>query len=81
MEETTKNKIEDIGLIYHKEAMQHLEMIKQCEDFKYSHLTTKEMNADIKPIRDSKTNPKIGRNEPCPCGSGKKYKRCCFVCS
>lgn len=21
--------------------------------------------------------PKIGRNEPCPCGSGKKYKRCC----
>lgn len=21
---------------------------------------------------------KIGRNEPCPCGSGKKYKRCCF---
>ncbi len=24
-------------------------------------------------IRESK----IGRNEPCPCGSGKKYKRCC----
>ena len=22
-------------------------------------------------------NPKIGRNEPCPCGSGKKYKNCC----
>ncbi len=21
---------------------------------------------------------KIGRNEPCPCGSGKKYKRCCY---
>ena len=20
---------------------------------------------------------KIGRNEPCPCGSGKKYKKCC----
>jgi uncharacterized protein len=20
---------------------------------------------------------KIGRNDPCPCGSGKKYKRCC----
>lgn len=20
----------------------------------------------------------IGRNEPCPCGSGKKYKRCCL---
>ena len=22
-------------------------------------------------------SPKVGRNEPCPCGSGKKYKRCC----
>ena len=22
-------------------------------------------------------NKKISRNEPCPCGSGKKYKRCC----
>ncbi len=22
---------------------------------------------------------KIGRNEPCPCGSGKKYKKCCIV--
>lgn len=22
--------------------------------------------------------PKIGRNTPCPCGSGKKYKRCCY---
>ena len=23
--------------------------------------------------------PKIGRNEPCPCNSGKKYKKCCGV--
>ncbi|HBQ64165.1 MAG TPA: hypothetical protein DD727_04430 [Clostridiales bacterium] len=21
--------------------------------------------------------PKTGRNDPCPCGSGKKYKKCC----
>jgi len=24
------------------------------------------------------SKPKIGRNDPCPCGSGKKYKKCCF---
>ena len=24
-----------------------------------------------------KTGPDIGRNDPCPCGSGKKYKKCC----
>ncbi|MCX7705413.1 MAG: SEC-C metal-binding domain-containing protein [bacterium] len=30
----------------------------------------------IQPVRVGK---KIGRNEPCPCGSGKKYKKCCGV--
>ena len=25
-----------------------------------------------------RTQPKIGRNAPCPCGSGKKYKKCCM---
>jgi hypothetical protein len=29
------------------------------------------------PIR--RTAPKVGRNEPCPCGSGKKFKKCCGV--
>jgi preprotein translocase subunit SecA len=24
-----------------------------------------------------RTGPKVGRNDPCPCGSGKKYKNCC----
>ena len=27
------------------------------------------------PVRN--TTPKVGRNDPCPCGSGKKYKNCC----
>ena len=22
---------------------------------------------------------KVGRNDPCPCGSGKKYKKCCML--
>src|SRR5713101_8321097 len=33
-----------------------------------------EMSIDL-PVRRSL--PKVGRNEPCPCGSGKKYKNCC----
>ena len=28
------------------------------------------------PVRVSKSD-KIGPNDPCPCGSGKKYKKCC----
>jgi uncharacterized protein YecA (UPF0149 family) len=50
-------------------------MIKAYDEFRYSHLTKKEREADIQPVR---TEPKIGRNEPCPCGSGKKYKNCCI---
>jgi len=30
--------------------------------------------AKAKPVR---SGPKVGRNDPCPCGSGKKYKHCC----
>ncbi len=29
------------------------------------------------PVSGPRISRKIGRNEPCPCGSGKKYKRCC----
>ncbi len=30
-----------------------------------------------KPQTQRHDTPKVGRNEPCPCGSGKKYKKCC----
>jgi preprotein translocase subunit SecA len=29
------------------------------------------------PVTVRRSEKKVGRNEPCPCGSGKKYKRCC----
>ena len=29
----------------------------------------------VEPIR---AGPRVGRNDPCPCGSGKKYKKCCL---
>ncbi|HNS95803.1 MAG TPA: YchJ family protein [Polyangiaceae bacterium] len=31
----------------------------------------------VKPEPMVRTGPKVGRNDPCPCGSGKKYKKCC----
>jgi preprotein translocase subunit SecA len=30
-----------------------------------------------RPSTVRRVQPKVGRNDPCPCGSGKKYKRCC----
>ncbi len=31
----------------------------------------------LNPPAVQRTEPKVGRNDPCPCGSGKKYKKCC----
>ena len=31
----------------------------------------------LNPPKTRITEKKVGRNEPCPCGSGKKYKKCC----
>lgn len=32
---------------------------------------------DVGPVQFQRDTPKTGRNDPCPCGSGKKYKKCC----
>jgi preprotein translocase subunit SecA len=29
------------------------------------------------PVQQVVRGDKVGRNDPCPCGSGKKYKKCC----
>ena len=29
------------------------------------------------PVQPIKSGQEVGRNDPCPCGSGKKYKKCC----
>lgn len=59
---------------------------KAEEDELYEHFL-KEMEREEKlegnTIYSSSTpfkheTPKVGRNEPCPCGSGKKYKKCCL---
>ena len=34
-------------------------------------------NSGEAPTRRQAVSKKVGRNEPCPCGSGKKYKNCC----
>jgi SWIM/SEC-C metal-binding protein len=31
----------------------------------------------LNPPEPKKAGEKVGRNEPCPCGSGKKHKKCC----
>jgi preprotein translocase subunit SecA len=41
-------------------------------------LPDKPFNFNATNVIDMKSRQKIGRNDPCPCGSGKKYKKCCL---
>jgi preprotein translocase subunit SecA len=38
-----------------------------------------ERPAPARPAPRTASGDKVGRNDPCPCGSGKKYKRCCYL--
>ena len=46
---------------------------RQVEDGRWVY--TGQVNESGKTVR--REAPKVGRNDPCPCGSGKKYKKCC----
>ncbi|MCI8596848.1 MAG: SEC-C domain-containing protein [Lachnospiraceae bacterium] len=43
----------------------------------FSEEKRKELYLEQKKSGTIVKGPKIGRNDPCPCGSGKKYKKCC----
>lgn len=45
-----------------------------------SDLLTEEeqMLQNTKPVDPIEGKPEPGRNDPCPCGSGKKFKKCCW---
>ena len=39
-------------------------------------VSNEESNENIKEVKENKSEKKVGRNEKCPCGSGKKFKHC-----
>jgi len=47
---------------------------KQEAPVQYSHGNEPIVDEDHETYR--RNQPKVGRNDPCPCGSGKKYKQC-----
>ncbi len=64
-------------------VQQHLFVLNAIRDLDYSLIlstdngnTTKAQRALLRPIAVQKYN--VGRNVPCPCGSGKKHKKCCL---
>jgi preprotein translocase subunit SecA len=54
------------------------EIFEKFEKPNLRPLPDKPFNLGGSNVIDMKTRKKIGRNDPCPCGSGKKYKKCCL---
>lgn len=54
------------------------EIFEKFEKPKLKPLPDRPFEFNETKVIDMKTRGKIGRNDPCPCGSGKKYKNCCL---
>ena len=58
------------------------QFFKRHEKLKSIYRHCKKRDATAKTDLVTKSNsqlPKVGRNDPCPCGSGKKHKKCCLM--
>jgi preprotein translocase subunit SecA len=65
--------------LYSKDEIEALQ--KQHQDELEAQLAAHKKSLEVEQKKEEaqmikRINPKIGRNDPCPCGSGKKYKQC-----
>jgi preprotein translocase subunit SecA len=81
-----------VKFLFHAQPMEDMELKRRTTRTTLSHPEVQGMAAareqreqvantpvgsPEKPVTVRRVTPKVGRNQPCPCGSGKKYKRCC----
>ena len=69
-----------------EERVKELESVFEKNGWKYTIELAPDNPEDItdldillNPVKTKIAEKKVGRNEPCPCGSGKKYKKCCGI--
>ena len=62
--------------IYDTDIQKYSIEINQENKIKYANLITALMNG--RKMKQLEYKKKIGRNDLCPCGSGRKYKKCCL---
>jgi len=66
-----------------KKALTRIKESGYEDVFKSAGVTKEDLRQVIVNIKEGKSTPfvkaepSVGRNDPCPCGSSKKYKRCC----
>ncbi len=68
----TKKRQKEVAAIFEKNGWEYN---IELEPDKPEDITDLEIL--LNPPKPTIAEKKVGRNEPCPCGSGKKYKKCC----
>jgi preprotein translocase subunit SecA len=68
--------IEDREVFY--ERLEHLyEQQGRRDKVAETRTALKQLQTGATSTPVKRANPKVGWNDPCPCGSGKKFKKCC----
>ena len=68
----TKQRSKEVAAIFEKKGWEYtIELDPQKDE------DITDLDILLNPIKTKIADPKVGRNDPCPCGSGKKYKKCC----
>jgi SWIM/SEC-C metal-binding protein len=68
----TKQRMEEVASIFEKNGWKYT---IEIDGNKPEDITNLEILLNWPKPKDAEK--KVGRNEPCPCGSGKKHKKCC----
>ena len=78
--ESFKKKLHQDKLKNYKEIKFWMESkSKNIRIARFSNNETFEENLRSKNLKNILKNLKMGRNDPCPCASSKKYKKCCLI--
>ena len=68
----TKKRMKEVAAIFKEHGWEH-----SIEVDKSKPEDTTDLEALLNRPKTVTVDKKIGRNDPCPCGSGNKYKKCC----
>jgi len=68
----TEKRMKEVALIFEKNGWKYTIGL---EPDKPEDIT--DLERLLNPPKPTAAEKKVGRNEPCPCGSGEKYKKCC----
>ncbi len=68
----TEERVKELGSVFEENGWKYT---IELEPDKPEDIT--DLEVLLNPLKTKVAEKKVGRNEPCPCGSNKKYKKCC----